>query len=165
MKHANPVRASELRLKLFRKHVRVGEPDQCWAWTGHLNRRGYGVTQVWGRRLLAHRVAYALAYNADIDAGLVVRHKCDNPGCVNPSHLELGAQADNMHDMRERGRDLRGCAHPNSKLTPEKADCIRSLYGAGGVSMSHLAKMFGVGVRTVHAVVHNKRRIFRPEVA
>ncbi len=75
----------------------------CWVWTAAtVGRAGHGSFRN-GRHVLAHRYAYQ-AYVGSIPRGQVVRHKCDNPKCVNPDHLELGTQADNMRDMAERGR-------------------------------------------------------------
>lgn len=80
------------------------------------NGNGYGVS----KGLYAHRVAYEVAFGK-IPEGLVVRHKCDNRICINPEHLELGTQADNVRDMRERGRAVNppvhiGESNPKAKL-------------------------------------------------
>lgn len=77
--------------------------DGCWEWTGTRVEFGYGQIIRDGRRLRAHRVAYEIAYGP-IPDGLVVRHKCDNPPCVRPDHLELGTRADNNQDRENRGR-------------------------------------------------------------
>lgn len=79
----------------------------CWPWQGAVNGNGYGNFRMpeFGRHnFSAHRVAYRLVKGDWPDEGLVVRHKCDNPICVNPYHLEHGTVADNMRDMVERGR-------------------------------------------------------------
>jgi hypothetical protein len=78
-------------------------PAGCWEWAGGRDRNGYGVLTIHSRNWLAHRAAWAVA-NADDPEGLVVRHHCDNPPCVNPDHLELGTQLDNVRDMMARGR-------------------------------------------------------------
>jgi len=85
-----------------------------------------------------------------------VLHKCDNPPCVNPDHLELGTHADNMRDMAERGRSSRGEQHPPSKLTDAEADEIRSLKGA--VSQSVLAKRYSVNQSTISLIQSGRRR-------
>jgi hypothetical protein len=76
----------------------------CWIWQGNRDRKGYGRISVKGRTTSTHRLAYRLAHGGDIPDGLVVRHRCDNPPCVNPDHLEIGTPADNSRDMVERGR-------------------------------------------------------------
>lgn len=77
---------------------------ECWNWTKYRSRAEYGVVWHNGKHVFAHRVAYELANGTKILEGLVVRHKCDNPPCVNPAHLETGTPADNVQDMMERGR-------------------------------------------------------------
>lgn len=81
---------------------------------------GYGYLQHEGKQVLAHRLAYCQANDLPLEdiAGQVVRHKCDNPKCVNPDHLEIGSQADNMTDKVQRGRALRGEHIGNSKTYP-----------------------------------------------
>jgi hypothetical protein len=83
-------------------------PDECWPWIGAKNPFGYGKISNGKRgvQAKAHRVAYEIAVGLP-PGDLVVRHKCDNPPCVNPSHLEAGTQADNVHDMVSRGRHYR----------------------------------------------------------
>lgn len=105
----------------FRKRVKVGKPTACWLWRGLVNRGGYGTLMVvidGGQRPVgAHRIAYRIA-NGPIPHGMSVRHSCDTPLCVNPSHLVLGTHADNMRDMHERGRAANGWA-----TAVPKAEC------------------------------------------
>lgn len=76
----------------------------CWFWTSSKNPRGYGNFWKSGTYRPAHRVAYA-ALKGPIPAESDVRHDCDNPSCVNPSHLRTGTRSDNMQDCVERGRN------------------------------------------------------------
>ncbi len=84
--------------------------DACWLWSAAKYPRGYGMVNL-GRDMrgkqfttYAHRVAYVLA-NGPIEPGQVVMHTCDVPSCVNPSHLAIGSQGDNIRDCFAKGRN------------------------------------------------------------
>lgn len=78
------------------------QEDGCWFWLG--SRRGAGDVYGGYAKTTAHRYSWALHNGGWPEGELVVRHMCDTPLCVNPSHLELGTQAENVKDMIERGR-------------------------------------------------------------
>ncbi|XQA74634.1 HNH endonuclease signature motif containing protein [Xanthomonas sacchari] len=82
----------------------------CWLWTGQIGKNGYGRDPIGARQnyMEAHRSSY-VAFKGRIAKGLLVRHKCDTPSCVNPDHLLTGTHRDNMLDMWQRNR------HPKSK--------------------------------------------------
>jgi hypothetical protein len=75
----------------------------CWEWLGHKTPKGYGRMRSDGKHHFAHRISYEL-YVGIIPDGLIVLHSCDNPGCVNPSHLRTGTHQDNTDDRTSRGR-------------------------------------------------------------
>lgn len=83
--------------------IKATQTKSCWEWVGSLNSDGYGTFRV-GRdnTFLAHRVAYYLIKGKI--GGHEICHRCDNPKCVNPSHLFSGTHADNTRDMTEKGR-------------------------------------------------------------
>jgi hypothetical protein len=84
---------------------KVERTDTCWLWRGTRTPNGYGQLRVgppW-RYALAHRVAYVL-HHGPLPPGQVVAHTCDVRHCVNPAHLWLGTQADNLQDMARKGR-------------------------------------------------------------
>lgn len=124
---------------------KVRKTDTCWLWEGSRTLRGYGRCE-WGKHKLAHRVAYEL-FNDFIPPNMQVNHKCDNPPCVNPSHLFIGTQSDNIRDA---SRKLR---LPMQKLTYEKADEIRKIYKSEKISMVVLGKRYGVSNQTICDVV------------
>lgn len=86
----------------------------CIEWTGHKDAKGYGRFASHSGEILAHRLAYGMHYGA-VPVGKFVLHRCDNPACVNPSHLFLGNNQDNMDDMKRKGRASRrfGRDNPN----------------------------------------------------
>lgn len=77
--------------------------DECWPWTG-ATARGYGHGHRDRKHFYAHRVSWEMANGQTLDSSTVVRHTCDNPPCVNPAHLVIGTQGDNIADMTARGR-------------------------------------------------------------
>jgi hypothetical protein len=82
----------------FWDNVNVGSDDECWEWQGSRTEAGYGLMWYDGKLRYAHRIAI------DLEGDLFACHKCDNPPCVNPNHLFVGTQKDNVQDMLSKGR-------------------------------------------------------------
>lgn len=149
----------------FDKHadkIEFGAPSDCWLWTAATANKGYGTVRAGGKLRGAHRVAYEAAHGEGSAAGLVVRHRCDTPACVNPVHLEIGTHADNVRDMMERGRHvapgLKGGANASAKLTEDDVRTIRTAYVRG--SRTHglraLARPLGVDHSLIRKIVRHE---------
>lgn len=100
-----------------------------------------------------------MLHHGEIPAGLAVLHRCDNPRCVNPAHLFLGTQIDNIADMvakgRQRGDHRPGSKCPTAKLTEAQAIEIKRRGGAGEVH-TRLAAEFGLSQASVSALVRGE---------
>lgn len=129
--------------------VKIGRKNECWLWTGSHTMQNYGMCAKPKRKLLAHRCAYESVHGEGSADGHFIRHKCDNPPCVNPNHLVAGTQTDNMRDASERGRIRvqHGEDNKNAKLTDAKVLRMRAL-ARGGMHISAIASKFKVS-RTV----------------
>lgn len=132
--------------------------DECIEWQKCKLPKGYGLTRHKGKTHLAHRVAYCTHHGIDISdiAGVFVRHKCDNPSCVNPDHLELGTHMENMKDMRERKRSARGERNGFSKLDTEQVKEILRKYSDPSNTTRSLAKEYGVSQSAISTIVNSK---------
>lgn len=106
----------------------------CWEWQGWAVPKGYGGINYQGKKIYVHRLAWILK-RGTIPKGLHVLHHCDNPPCVNPDHLFLGTNDDNIRDCivkgRQRGGDNTGEKNPRATLTELDVRRIRSLYDHG----------------------------------
>lgn len=125
----------------------------CWLWTAAVNRNGYGKVQVARKHLTAHRWSWLL-HRGPIPDGLHVLHRCDVPGCVNPAHLWLGTNQDNMDDMRRKGRAAVLPIHREPKVTEEAVREMRRLRGK--VTVVALGKRFGIHHSQVSRIQRSK---------
>ena len=142
----------------FLAKVSTGEGDACWLWKGYLKVRGYGGFAVKGKRDdLAHRASFRI-FNGSLLDDECVLHSCDNPPCVNPSHLFKGSLKDNSQDMVKKGRGkvpyFRGEKHPNSMLKEENIHEIRRLH-KDGLTNKEIGLKFGVHDETIGSIIRN----------
>lgn len=136
---------------------KCSEPDHngCIRWKeGHAHKGGYGMFFYRGSMKVAHRYAWELA-NGPIPAGKQVNHKCDVRNCVNPEHLYLGTQMDNMRDMCERGRNRKpsryGERNNAAKLTEERVKEIRAIGRAR--PQREVARSYGVSQMIISKIL------------
>ena len=144
----------------FWNKVDVGDPEECWNWTASIDSSGYGQIGYEHRLIHAQRLSWII-HNGEIPKGICVLHKCDNPPCVNPSHLFLGTHQDNSDDKRAKGRGgytgVLGSKHPAAKLTEENVLEIRHLYPSGKFTQKELGEMYGVVHTAISRIINRKR--------
>lgn len=156
----------------------VDKSTECWTWTASRDR--YGVFAVGGKRVKAHRFSWELASGRSVPEGMSVLHRCDNPPCVNPDHLFLGTQADNVRDCARKGRLVPPTCPPGKKARGDQngvrkhPEVVRGenngnskLSDAQRVEISRrvvstraavLANEYGVSVSTIFRAVRYCRR-------
>ncbi len=142
---------TEKQINTFLSHV-ADDHSGCLVWTG-CNIHGYGRVTIGGKLFSSHRVAWEIA-NGPIPDGQVVRHKCDNPPCVNPEHLELGTYKENSGDMVARGRSNgpRGERSGNAVLTLKNVSVIKQHLIAGTKTQAELARTYDCSVSAINAI-------------
>lgn len=123
----------------------------CWIWTGSRS-QGYGVIRQahYGKARNAHRVSWEL-HCGPIPAGLFVCHKCDVRSCVNPDHLFLGTQRENMLDMHGKGRAARGEESHYSRITEEQVHQARAML-KDGMLQREVAEKIGLTQTSVSRI-------------
>ncbi len=126
---------------------KVFKSTNCWLWMASKDSKGYGHLVHCKKTLMAHHLSWKI-HHGPIPEGMNVLHKCDNPFCVNPDHLFLGTQLDNMIDMARKERQ------PCRKLSKSEVLEIRDLYKSGEFSQKFLSKKYEVCTATIHNVVN-----------
>lgn len=161
---SKPRKHKSLKERFLKK---VGPPDAngCWNWLAGMNTNGYGVM---GK--LGHRVAWEL-FNGPIPVNMCVLHHCDNPRCVNPAHLFIGTQNDNMQDMIKKGRGATGDRHGshihpervrrgelngNAKLTEKTIRDIRLRYTRRVATAASLAAEYDIALSTTYRIIRRQ---------
>lgn len=133
----------------------------CWNWTAHKDNNGYAKQRVGGRNKMASHISWML-FRGHKPQELFVLHKCDNPACVNPAHLFLGTQKENVQDSMNKGRRALGEDHGMSILTAEQVKEIRATYVRGhrykpsATDQTALANKFGVDQQVIWSVLQNR---------
>lgn len=115
----------------FWNKVDVGQVDECWEWLGARGGKGYGYFHFRGQMVGAHRVSWMLCNQQEIPEGMHVLHRCDNMACVNPHHLWLGTNHDNVQDREAKGRGVPPITDPaqcsragKARVKNAKRDCL-----------------------------------------
>jgi hypothetical protein len=150
-------------LQRVNKNGTIKKPELgcCWEWTLALCVTGYGRFCSKNKTYAAHRWSF-MYHKGEIPVGKLIRHACDNPKCVNPDHLSYGTQQENMNDLKEKVRLMKGEPEVNkdtmgenngrSKLT---ADDVREIRVLKGFAFNHveLGKMYGVNESAVRNIL------------
>lgn len=128
---------------------KVQKSSSCWIWTGYRDKKmGYGMFWLDGTMRLSHRVSYGLFRGPIGDKH--VCHTCDTPGCVNPEHLWLGTNAQNIADKVSKGRQTRmqGEKHPSARITEDVVRWIRTCDFSG----AEIGRRLGMDRSTINYI-------------
>ena len=125
----------------------------CWIWLLSVNKKGYGLINIDCLQRLAHRVSWRY-FIGKIPENTHVLHKCDVPSCINPAHLFLGSNLDNIADRVLKGRGINGERHPFAKLSAQDVSKIRSL--AGSKTQSAIAIDYEMNQSILGRLLHGK---------
>lgn len=163
MKNSRPYRCKAVTKERLIKRIKevVGPlSTPCWEWQGHKNSiSGYGLFEITvdGQRhaIAAHRASYEL-FNGPITEGLFVLHKCDNRPCINPDHLFVGTQTENMIDCVNKKRHSFGERNGLTKLSDKKVMHIKILLKDKKLTFKEIAAKFGVDATTVFKIKKGK---------
>jgi hypothetical protein len=149
--HSRPRNKKPVHLRFWENVVKT---DTCWLWVGTVQNTGYGTLNTQGKIVGAHRLAYEILVGP-IPNGFSVLHTCDVRRCVNPTHLFVGTQADNILDMTKKHRHPHGETHGKARLDEAAVRVIRQAYSAEPTEKNKrtLGERFGVSWLTIHDVV------------
>jgi hypothetical protein len=138
----------------------------CWNWMGFLNRgakKQYGSIKVDGKSIAAHRFSWEIYNGSKIPDGMIVMHKCDNPRCVNPTHLHVGNHQDNMKDMISKNRQAKGNDFVNRKPANGSKNGLAKLTELQAMEIfkdnrkqREIADQYGVSQAVVHNIKSKK---------
>lgn len=148
----------------FWERVDQGQPDECWPWSAGKTSQGYGAMHWKGSKCLAHRISYRIEYGP-IPEGKVVMHSCDNPPCVNPNHLSIGTQGDNVRDAQKKGRNAsgddvkwwkgEGREHHKAELTDDQRLEVKRRYDNEDISQYQLSDEYGVSQSAISYIINH----------
>lgn len=143
-------------------HPQTDETFVCWEWQRYVTKWGYGQVQVNGRLEGAHRYAWMLSTGKSIPNKMNVLHKCDNRRCINPDHLMIGTQSENIKQAVQRGRFIppifSGENHPAAMVTDKQRSAIRDIYFNKKLNQREISELCGIRQTTVSYIVRQDPR-------
>lgn len=146
---------------------KVEKTNSCWNWKGY-KANGYGKVNIDSAVYFAHKIALVLSgdlvspVKAELGAsGEIIMHTCDNRACVNPSHLKVATQKDNMQDAKKKGRkwfgETAGEGNGRAKLTENIVSKLRARFRSGEkVQVYSTAEQLGVSPTQIYLIRNNK---------
>jgi hypothetical protein len=146
-------RVDRIRAETVRNYTTENETG-CWIWNHNKNRNGYGTVVYNSKRWLAHRLSYHLLVSK-VTNTMVVCHHCDTPPCINPAHLFVGTNLDNIRDAVNKGRMHRGEKTHGAKLNAESVAEILRRHAAGETRAS-LEKEFNMSQTGIWSIIHRR---------
>jgi hypothetical protein len=142
----------------FWDKINKGSNDECWEWEGTVKSTGYGHFKTNNQMIIATRYMMGQIQGKEID-GFYILHECHNPICVNPNHLYLGNQKENMEDRYEDkpNSSVVGSENGRSKINEETANEIRNRYREEDVTYYDLEKDYPISHTTIGKIVRNEK--------
>lgn len=129
----------------------------CWEWNGGKHTAGYGVMNVWGKSMYAHRVSLEIKLGRDILPGLYACHVCDNPPCCNPEHLFEGTALDNSRDSNSKGRASGGRVGNKATTYPIDVFELVESMAARGAKCAEISAAAGISKSYTYALLNGSR--------
>lgn len=128
----------------------------CWEWQKSKSKQGYGQCGFLGKVHLAHRISWKV-FNGDLYPNILVLHKCDNPSCVNPEHLFLGTDKDNVMDsiLKNRFHRAKGEQHHFSKYSTAQIREAR-LLKEKGLTYRVISEKTGIALKSLSGIINRK---------
>jgi hypothetical protein len=155
-----PIQLSQLDIQKYWSKIQKQEQG-CWIWNGALSDKGRAHMRIGDKIYYASRIAYFLHHNVDPGSRFVL-HDCDNGACVNPNHLFLGNDEDNMKDMVSKGRDRQpnnaNENHGMCKYSNELVEQVRADYATGNYTQKQLASIYSMSQGNISMIINKKRR-------
>jgi len=137
----------------------IDKTTNCWNWNRAIDSSGYGAVKYCGKKHNVHRLVWMLLHD-NLEKGICVCHKCDNRKCINPDHLFIGTQSDNMKDCVNKGRYfsnvIRGEKNSWSKLSSKQVIEIRQLKESKKISNKEIAKQYKVGYTAISKIIRGE---------
>jgi len=148
-------------IKRFISKIKINKENECWEWYGFIDRKGYGKFNCTNEccewiKNYAHRVSKEMSTGKSIPEGIHTCHRCDNRKCVNPKHLFLGTNKDNMNDRDNKKRVASGENNGQAKLTWKKINEIRRLWNTKKYTQKQLSKKFLTSIPNICRIINNQ---------
>ena len=142
----------------FWNQVDIKNFDECWEFSKKIYKNGYGCFRINGNDILAHKISWIIN-NGIRKTGLVIMHSCDNRKCVNPNHLSMGTNQDNILDMINKNRQNIPLGENNFRCKLSKKDIYEiKILKMDGISAMELSKIFNVSRPQIYRILNGTRR-------